>query len=80
MSKRNLIVWLVMGLCWMVYAIATTASPKAIAVPITVAAKLGSADVHDKLTAVPQPMRTNTIVPIISAMYFFIIIYFKIRG
>ena len=64
----------------MVYAIATTASPKAIAVPITVAAKLGSADVHDKLTAVPQPMRTNTIVPIISAMYFFIIIYFKIRG
>lgn len=39
----------------MVYAIATTASPKAIAVPITVAAKLGSADVHDKLTAVPNP-------------------------
>ena len=35
--------------------IATTDSPKARAVPTTVEAKSGLADVHDKLTAVPHP-------------------------
>lgn len=65
------------GLMWqpdippIAYAMATTDKPNARAVPITVAARLGSDDVHDKLTAVPQPIRTRTMVPTISAMYFF---------
>jgi hypothetical protein len=47
---------------------ATTASPKATDVPMTEA---GSTP-QFRLTAVPQPMRTSTIVPTISARYFFI--------
>ena len=42
-------------------------SANAIAVPITEAVSLPQL----RLTAVPQPMRTSTIVPIISAKYFF---------
>ena len=66
------------GLMWqplippMVYAIATTAKPKAIAVPTTDAGSTPQL----RLTAVPQPISTKTIVPIISAKYFFITRYF----
>ena len=66
------------GLMWqplvppIVYAIATTAKPKASAVPTTVDAKAGSFEVQPKLTAAPQPIRTKTMVPNISAKYFFI--------
>ena len=68
------------GLIWhpeippIVYAIATTDKPKAKAVPITVS---GSALLQPKLTAVPHPIRTSTIVPNISAKYFFIVIKIK---
>jgi hypothetical protein len=55
----------------MVYAIATTDNPNAIAVPITL---LGTSISHPKLTAAPQPISTSTIVPIISAKYFFILL------
>ena len=51
--------------------------PKAIAVPITVLALAVSAqsDEQFRLTAAPQPTKTSTIVPIISAKYFFIMHY-----
>jgi hypothetical protein len=52
----------------MVYAMATTAKPKATAVPTTEAGSTPQL----RLTAVPHPISTNTIVPIISAKYFFI--------
>ena len=61
----------------MVYAMATTARPKAKAVPTTVAAM---ALVHPRLTAVPHPMRTNTMVPIISAKYFFIMNFYLVKN
>ena len=56
------------------YATDTTARPNAIAVPTTVDANAGSFDVQPKLTAVPQPISTSTIVPTASAKYFFIVI------
>ena len=48
---------------------ATTARPKAAAVPTTVSASVMS---QPRLTAVPQPINTRTMVPNISAKYFFI--------
>jgi hypothetical protein len=57
-----------------VYAIATTARPNANAVPTTVADRTGSFEVQPRLTAVPHPISTSTIVPNISAIYFFIMI------
>ncbi len=73
------------GLIWqpeippMVYAIATTDKPKAKAVPITVPALATSAqfDEQFRLTTTPQPITTSTMVPIISAKYFFIFLLFE---
>jgi hypothetical protein len=68
------------GLIWqpeippIVYAIPTTAKPKAKAVPTTDAVSTPQL----KLTAVPQPIRTRTIVPTISAKYFLIILKFRV--
>ena len=72
------------GLMWqplmppIVYAIATTARPNASAVPITVPAfaTVEQSEVQFKLTATPQPIKTSTIVPNISAKYFFILFRF----
>lgn len=58
----------------MVYAIATTASPNASDVPTTVDANAGLLDVHPRLTATPHPISTSTMVPSISAKYFFIVV------
>jgi hypothetical protein len=69
------------GLMWqplippIVYAIATTAKPKAIAVPTTDAGSTPQL----RLTAVPHPISTNTIVPIISAKYFFMFVNFSVN-
>src|SRR5574344_1667746 len=65
------------GLIWhpeippMVYAIVTTETPKA-----TATVKTCAVVPHPPLKiAEPQPMKTSTIVPIISAKYFFIITF-----
>ena len=71
------------GLIWhpemppIVYAMATTASPNASATPkVPVPAPTVPATLPEK-TALPQPMSTRTIVPVISAKYFFITLKFK---
>ena len=54
----------------MVYAMAMTEIPKAIAVPTTDAVSTP----QFKLTAAPQPKKVSTNVPTISAKYFFIVL------
>ena len=57
---------------------ATTDKPKANATPIVPTPAPTVPDTLPAKTALPHPMRTSTIVPSISAMYFFIIIPLKL--
>ena len=55
------------------YAIATTDNPKAKATPTVPTPAPTVPAILPAKTALPHPIRTSTIVPIISEMYFFIV-------